>query len=336
MVKVDKNHLVIERVPFINAEGDDTPLAPIVLPLSFQQVQDSRTFNPSWLADTLTALNAESLEKTGAGLDLSYANLYGLDLKKINLVRANLEGADLRDTRLRNAVLSGANLTNAHLVKADMEDVDAAKTNFSGAALIGATLTNATLSTAIFEDADLSGALLAGLMDKPYCPDVPFLDGGCLRAYAAALKSLTPEDLQKSAQKDPSYPVTRPLLHKMIPNDFSRQLLLRQAGNARTAILFCFLKSEETLALPNLFTLDEIFEPKDPINACETVQLIGKHDPVVANRSLQIFLGKEAKPLLEPPAPVARQAGKGTLSLVFGTIAAHLKKLTKPIHGLKR
>jgi len=67
-------------------------------------------------------------------------------------VNANLSGANLRETRMTWADLSGANLSK----------MDARRAKFLNARLVGARLDGANLTEADFTKADLSGASLKG------------------------------------------------------------------------------------------------------------------------------------------------------------------------------
>ena len=94
------------------------------------------------------------------GLDLSYADLGGLDnLDGLNLSRADLSDADLSNANLGGANLSGANLSNVNLSNADLSNADLSNANLSNANLSNADLSNADLSNANLSGLDLSGAL---------------------------------------------------------------------------------------------------------------------------------------------------------------------------------
>ena len=92
-----------------------------------------------------------------AGCNLSGANFFDADLRKVDLSGANLDDAILADSNLNGANLSGASLRNADLTKANLEGA-----NLSGADLTGAILINAKLRNADFDGANLDGADLAG------------------------------------------------------------------------------------------------------------------------------------------------------------------------------
>ena len=106
------------------------------------------------------------------GVDLSEANLRGVNLSFVDLRGAHLSGADLRgvdligaDLRsayLIGAYLSGADLRSAHLSGADLLGADLSGAYLSGVDLIGAHLSRANLSGTNLRGADLIGAHLSG------------------------------------------------------------------------------------------------------------------------------------------------------------------------------
>ena len=81
---------------------------------------------------------------------LTAEDLYGMDLRGVELPRANLFAADLREANLQDAILYEANLRGADLYGA----------NLRGAILWGAVLWEADLRHADFSGADLRGAVL--------------------------------------------------------------------------------------------------------------------------------------------------------------------------------
>ncbi len=90
----------------------------------------------------------------GAGVDLWYCNLSGLDLSGATLTGADLRGANLRNTNLNGARLAGANLAYADLRGA----------TFAGANLRGANLTGATVYADTLDGANLRGATLGAIV----------------------------------------------------------------------------------------------------------------------------------------------------------------------------
>ncbi|WP_051468152.1 pentapeptide repeat-containing protein [Actinomadura oligospora] len=123
------------------------------------------------------AFNQWRADNADEELDLSGADLRGLDLDKMVLAGADLAGADLSRVSARGAIFSGADLTGANLAGADLtsagfgysEMVNAtlAFTRLGGAMIQPATLTGAALTNAIldhtsFRECDLTGVDLRG------------------------------------------------------------------------------------------------------------------------------------------------------------------------------
>lgn len=106
-------------------------------------------------------------ERDFAHIDLSGANLSGMNLREINLIGANLTGACLNWASLHHAKLTGACLRQADLHSAILNSADCQQAIFSRAKLTKvdlrlATLQEADLNWTILQDADLSGADLQG------------------------------------------------------------------------------------------------------------------------------------------------------------------------------
>ncbi|MFP5260805.1 MAG: pentapeptide repeat-containing protein [Blastocatellia bacterium] len=97
-------------------------------------------------------------ELSGQRIDLSGANLAGLDLRNLILSRANLDGADLSAADLRGTDLSGAYLAGANLVMSDLRKAKFLDTNLQKADLRFANLEATKLSHVDLREADLSGA----------------------------------------------------------------------------------------------------------------------------------------------------------------------------------
>ena len=99
----------------------------------------------------LTGVNLRYANLTNANLryiDLRYANLSNANLININLRYANLRYVDLTNADLRCANLTGIDLTNADLNNADLTNANLNNANLSNANLSNANLTNANLSNA--------------------------------------------------------------------------------------------------------------------------------------------------------------------------------------------
>ena len=95
--------------------------------------------------------------------DLTYVELSGANLEGVNLSQAELIGADLKDAHLVNANLSGANLEGADLGSANLFNarVDGGflvEANLEACNLEGASLKEARLREAILTGARLRGA----------------------------------------------------------------------------------------------------------------------------------------------------------------------------------
>lgn len=120
----------------------------------------------------------EWLEKYEGDINLSKADLSGVNLRGVRLPFAKFKSADLSNADIshsvleeidfQNADLSRANLESSKLNWADLRGANLSGTNFRRAALYMANLTSATFRNAIFYnaaivDADLSGTNLKGV-----------------------------------------------------------------------------------------------------------------------------------------------------------------------------
>ena len=74
-------------------------------------------------------------EKGGMRIDLSNANLTGINLSNVDLTDADLTGVDLTNADLRCANLTGIDLTNADLNNADLTNANLNNANLSNANL---------------------------------------------------------------------------------------------------------------------------------------------------------------------------------------------------------
>src|SRR3990170_1268313 len=83
------------------------------------------------------ALNRFAADNPSVSLDLSGADLSGLDLSNCRLQGARLDGADLSRCDLRNARLNSASLRNAVLRDADARGASFHRADLSGADLRG-------------------------------------------------------------------------------------------------------------------------------------------------------------------------------------------------------
>jgi len=94
-------------------------------------------------------------EREFAHVDLSGANLSGVNLREVNLSGANLTGVNLSW-----AFLSRANLTGACLRQADLRSASLNSAKLNQAILSGANLSKADLRMAYLQEADLNWAVL--------------------------------------------------------------------------------------------------------------------------------------------------------------------------------
>ena len=81
---------------------------------------------------------------------------------RINLRESWLKGAELRKSRLENAILSGANLQNADLIGAHLDKAILARAQLQRAILQGAHLREAKLHSVSFHKANFNGVRLQG------------------------------------------------------------------------------------------------------------------------------------------------------------------------------
>lgn len=143
-----------------------------LLPVTLRQFHITRSSSNEIIytgdAPTFAAVVEQAVS---SGIDLSEAQLGG-----VNLARSSLSGAQLSNANLRNAILTGADLTGARLCGAKLASADMSrailyKTNFAKADLSEANLTmvygvwafmgGANLSEADLTRADFSGANFA-------------------------------------------------------------------------------------------------------------------------------------------------------------------------------
>jgi len=111
-------------------------------------------------------------QQPGTQLDLIYADLSGIDLRRADLGFADLEGADLSQANLHSANLAGAklieaglsraDLSNANLITAILKYADLSNAILVSAQLVHADLTLAVLDGAVFAETELAEADLEG------------------------------------------------------------------------------------------------------------------------------------------------------------------------------
>jgi uncharacterized protein YjbI with pentapeptide repeats len=118
----------------------------------------------SLIANSITK-NIENLKKGQcSGCDLRNANLTRLSfsLSGVDLSNANLSGVDLKHLDLSGSDLSNANLARADLYGTNLSNANLENVNFDGARLARANLKEANLSKAKLNNANLRDANLTG------------------------------------------------------------------------------------------------------------------------------------------------------------------------------
>jgi hypothetical protein len=104
-----------------------------------------------------TAFNQWRADNADEELDLSGADLRGLNLDQMVFAGADLTGANLSCVSVRGAIFSGADLTGANLAGADLT-----RTGFGFSELVNATVAFSRLGSAMMQPATLTGAVLTG------------------------------------------------------------------------------------------------------------------------------------------------------------------------------
>jgi uncharacterized protein YjbI with pentapeptide repeats len=113
-----------------------------------QTAIDSETILNTKIRKVWEIVNQGGAKKNFSNLDLSYANLFRVDLSNSDLSNADLNHANLSNSNLNGAYLYQANLTAANLYNANLENAylshaDLTSANLSQASLIGAYLRDA-------------------------------------------------------------------------------------------------------------------------------------------------------------------------------------------------
>jgi uncharacterized protein YjbI with pentapeptide repeats len=106
-------------------------------------------------------------ERNFAGVTFSSSMLDGKDLQEINLSEADLTGVNFSGSNLSHANLSGAkmlcvNLTNTNLSYANLRGVDLSGANCIETDFSNAILTDAILTAAVFDGANLYRTAIGG------------------------------------------------------------------------------------------------------------------------------------------------------------------------------
>lgn len=126
-------------------------------------------------------------ENENIAIDLSKADLGGINLRFANLSKANLTQADLSGTDLEKADLRQANFEHANLEKANLTRCYLTDTLFKKANLYGANLSYSKVAGSDFCDANLS---LAILKDVKFLDDYRIFDENKLSLSRANLSSV--------------------------------------------------------------------------------------------------------------------------------------------------
>ncbi|MHC4959244.1 MAG: pentapeptide repeat-containing protein [Planctomycetota bacterium] len=96
------------------------------------------------------------------GVDLSGAHLWGVELTGANCAGANFTQADLNGARLAKITLTGAVLANTNLIGANLAEADLKGLDLAGANLLGAKLRSAHVDEADLSTSNLRNSCLAG------------------------------------------------------------------------------------------------------------------------------------------------------------------------------
>jgi len=138
------------------ASPSPTPTAPLDVNAVFAQ-------RPADILAAITVLGRRDTrhDTSDHPVDLSFANLAGL-----NLISANLAGANLTGVNLQGTLLTNAKLANAILAVADLTDARLSSADLTCADLFGANLTRTTLSSANLTRADLRANLTGTNLDN--------------------------------------------------------------------------------------------------------------------------------------------------------------------------
>ncbi len=118
-----------------------------------------------------------------SGLDVSGAELYGINLENAVLIRADLSKANLNAANLTNAGLFFAKLHYANLYRANLRDANLPKADLTSASLYKADLRDADLSGANLDDASLYDTIIGCIV---YCTNFK------------GAKGITPEQIKEA------------------------------------------------------------------------------------------------------------------------------------------
>lgn len=138
---------------------------------------------------------AKLIAAEGRVIDLSNADLAGLDLAGIELRLADLSGAVLTGCNLRGASLYDSNLSRATLDGCELGDTGLIGADLSAASLLGAHFGAAVLSGTNFISAKLTGADLRGTSWGPIELGAHPIGAALLNSAELELADLTGADL---------------------------------------------------------------------------------------------------------------------------------------------
>lgn len=136
------------------------------------------------------------------GIQLAGTSLEGAELSRASLAGArfdgcNLEDSELRQADLRGASLDGSNLEGVDLSRATLVDASLRGSNLESARLDGADLSRAVFDGSNLEQAELHGAVLGGARF-----DRANLEGANLERVSAAGASFVGANLEKCDLRD--------------------------------------------------------------------------------------------------------------------------------------
>ncbi len=167
--------------------------------LSGQSLSDIRTIARVRTLTVLPRLDGE--RKKIVVLFLYDSMLINKDTRIVDLSQADMSGIDLHLTQLTNADLSQADLQKANLYISDLSYTDLNNADLRGAKLSGAVMIKTDLSSTQLEGADLSGALLEGAdLHGTYLGEVDLYDTDLSEANLYRVIGITVEELEKQTR----------------------------------------------------------------------------------------------------------------------------------------
>jgi hypothetical protein len=176
------------------------------------------------------AWNQWRKDNSSSKVDLSGADLSGMNLTGIDLRDARLTRVDFRESNLQKARLSLANLSRAAFIGASLNQANLKETRLSSAILINADLRDADLTSAYFHKtilakSDLSGAYLyKAHFSEAYLNESRFTNTAFADTTLGATDLSLVIDLEKASHHGPST-IGIDTIHKSkgkIPESFLR------------------------------------------------------------------------------------------------------------------